>query len=73
MGAMQALFGDGHIGGEFLGDRRPIGVAGVDRLGAAIGLDAGKEQVAALAVDRSLQSERLGVGGDLVATRLAAQ
>ena len=66
VGAINALLGNGDVGGEFLGDRRSLGVAGVDRLGAAVGLDAGEEQVAALAVDDALKAERPGVGGDLV-------
>ena len=73
MGAVKALLRDGHVGREFLTDRGPIGVAGVDGLGAAVGLDTGKEQVAALALNRSLQSERPGIGGDLIGASLAAE
>ena len=66
MAAMQALLGDGKVGAEFLADRCALGVAGIDRLGAAIGFDAGEEEVAALAVDRALKAERLSVGNDLL-------
>ena len=73
VGAMDALLGDGDVGCEFLGDRGAIGIAGVDRLGAAVGLDAGEEQVAALAVDRALKPERSSVGNDLIEASLAAE
>src|SRR6185437_17072900 len=43
MTAMQALLGDGKVGAEFLPNGRAFWVAGVDRLGAAIGFDAGKK------------------------------
>ena len=65
VGAIDALLGNGDVGGEFLGDGRSLEVAGLDRLGAAIGLDAGEEQVAALAVNDTLKAERPGVGIDM--------
>ena len=73
MGAMDALVGNGQIGGEFLADGGALGIGSVDRLGAAIGLDAGKEEEAAFALDRALKPERARVGDDLIRANLAAE
>ena len=69
---MNALFGYGHIGRELFDNRRTVRVSGIDWLGTAIGFDAGKEQIAALTVDRSFKTERAGVRGDLISAGYAA-
>ena len=73
MGAIDALFGNRDISGEFLGDRRSFKAAGLHRLGAAIGLDAGKEQIGARAVDDALNAERSGIGIDMDGVLLAVR
>ena len=63
--AIDALLGDRRVRREFLGDGRSIGVARVEGLGTAIGLNAGEEEVGAVAVDDALQAKRLRVGREV--------
>ena len=51
MRAIDTLLGDRGVRREFLGDGRSVGVARVEGFGAAIGLNAGEEEVGAAAVD----------------------
>ena len=52
--AVDALLGDRRVSSEFLGDGRSVRVARVERLRAAVGLNAGEEKIAALPADYAL-------------------
>ena len=65
MRAMDALRFDRHVEHKFFIDRGASEVGRVDRLGAAIRLDAGTKIVGALAGDRALDAEGVSVRGDM--------
>ncbi len=71
--AIDALFGDRDVGGEFLGDGRSLEAAGLNRLGAAIGLDAGEEKIGPRTVNDALNAERSGIGIEMDRVSLAVR
>src|SRR5262249_5338385 len=65
MRAVDLLRVDREVEQEFLIKRRALEIGRVDRLGAAIRLDAGAEEVRRVAVDNPADAKRRAIGDDM--------